>query len=912
MEEPQPTHAPELLAPAGDWLCARAAVENGADAVYFGLATETCFNARARAKNFTPDELPELIVWLHRRGVKGYVAVNTLVFPRELEEVETLLRRIAEAGADAVIVQDAGAARLAHELCPGLPLHASTQMTLSSAEAIRTVEPLGIRRVILPRELSIREIGQIRAGTGLELEVFVHGALCVAYSGQCLASKTLGGRSGNRGQCAQPCRLPYQVVCDGNDLNGVSRFREGDAPAEPQRSSQCLPFGPARQEPRPPARYPLSTQDLAAYDLVPELVRAGVAAMKIEGRLKSAEYVAAVTGLYRRAIDAAAACPPQEGGHSCLPLEFTRQQIEQLSLSFSRGFCHGWLEGPNHKALVSGRSPATRGILLGEVRAAGRGRAAVELVSAVQRGDGIVFEADAAESDVQGGRVYEVLVDGRSMKEPVAAGVVELTFARGAIDWKEIRPGQRLFKTDDPRLGRQLRRTFTGGESRRRVALDLIVEAAAGRPLRISGRTDSGVVCRLESPEPLQEAVKHPLTAETLREQLGRLGRTTYQLRHLETRIDGRPMVPLSVLGQLRRGMVEQLDAGAGRVLPRPVAVGSPLVRLRTMISAGRRQSEVSTTAVDHTAEGGCATTTTEGGCAATAPETAEGGCSSEVPQLHVLCRSIEQLQTVLDCGIRCLVVDFQDVRLCREAVQRIHRAGAKAVMATPRIQKPGEEAVFKTLAGCGPDGFLARNLGGLGFCSREGIPAVADCSLNATNELTIHWLREQGALRVTAAYDLGREGLWDLASAVPPAWLEVVVHQRVPMFHTEHCLFCALLSCGTDQSNCGRPCRRHEVRLRDRMGMEHLVSAEFGCRNTVYSAKPQGSPELIPGLLRRGVRHFRVEFLQTAASDEVRSVVQRYHRVLRAVVGIQAGPNGSADGRRALGAVIPPQDGAA
>lgn len=871
VEEPQPTHAPELLAPAGDWLCARAAVENGADAVYFGLATATCFNARARAQNFTPDELPELIVWLHRRGVKGYVALNTLVFPRELEEVEGLLRGIVEAGADAVIVQDLGVARLARELCPELPLHASTQMTLSSAEAIRTVEPLGIRRVILPRELSIREIGQVRAGTGLELEVFVHGALCVAYSGQCLASRTLGGRSGNRGECAQPCRLPYQVVCDGNDLNGVSRFREGDAPAEPQRSSQCLSSGPARQEPRPPARYPLSTQDLAAYDLVPELVRAGVAAMKIEGRLKSAEYVAAVTGLYRRAIDAAVACPPQEGRHSgqsqegrhsCLPLAFTRQEIEQLSLSFSRGFCHGWLEGPNHKALVSGRTPATRGILLGEVRAAGRGRVAVELAAAIQRGDGVVFEGDGSADAEQGGRVYEVFVDGRSVEEPVAAGVVELTFARGAIDWKKIRPGQRLFKTNDPRLDRQLRRTFTGAESRRRVALDLVVEAVAGRPLRIAGRTASGVVCGLESREPLQEAVKHPLTAEVLREQLGRLGSTTYQLRHLEARIEGRPMVPLSVLGQLRRGMVEQLDAGAGRILPRAVAEGSPLVRFRAMISADARQSEDSTTAADHTAEGGCATM---------------------APQLHVLCRSIEQLQTILDCGIRCLVVDFPDVRRCREAVQRIREAGAKGVLATPRIQKPDEEAVFRTLADCGPDGFLVRNLGGLGFCSREGIPAVADFSLNAANELAVYWLREQGALRVTAAHDLGRGQLWDLVAAVPPEWLEVVVHQHVPMFHTEHCLFCALLSPGTDKSNCGRPCRRHEVRLRDRMGMEHLLRAEFGCRNTVYCAVPQEDAELASGLLKRGVRHFRVEFLETAAPHEVRSVVQRHRRVIPA-----------------------------
>jgi len=816
-----PTQEPELLAPAGDWLCARAAVENGADAVYFGLATATCFNARARAKNFTPDELAELLTWLHRRGVKGYVALNTLVFPRELEEVETLLRRIVEAGADAVIVQDLGVASLARELCPELPVHASTQMTLSSAEAIRMVEPLGIRRVILPRELSIGEIREIGSGTSLELEVFVHGALCLAYSGQCLASLAIGGRSGNRGECAQPCRLPYQLICDGKDLSLFPGER----------------------------KYPLSTQDLAAYDLVPELVRAGVAAFKIEGRLKSAEYVAAVTGLYRRAIDAAVAR---------LPLEFTRQEIDQLAVSFSRGFCHGWLKGPDHKALVSGRSPAARGVLLGEVKAAGRGRVAVDLVGPVRRGDGVVFEGDGTEDAEQGGRVYEVFVGGRSLKEPVASGVVELTFARGAIDWKRIRPGQKLRKTDDPRLDRQLRRTFTGAGPRRRVALDLSVEAAPGRPLRIDGRTASGAVCRLESPEPLAEAVKHPLTAEVLREQLGRLGNTAYQLRHIEVRIDGRPMAPLSVLGQLRRAMVEQLDAAAGRIPTRPVAVESPLARLRLAAAADARGGKGGIALPGGTAEGGCGTTA-----------------------LHVLCRSMTQLPTILDCGIRSVVVDSQDIRVCREAVHTVRQAGAEVFIATPRIQKPGEEAVFKTLAGCGPDGLLVRNLGGLGFCSREGMLAVADFSLNATSEIAVHWLREHGASRVTVACDAGRSQLLDLAAAVPPEWLEVVVYQHVPMFHTEHCVFCAALSSGRDKTDCGRPCRRHELRLRDRMGVEHLLAAESGCRNTVYCGAPQDRAEFAPALRARGIRHFRVELLERAAPHEVRSVVERCRNAL-------------------------------
>ena len=348
---------PELLAPAGDRVCARAAVANGADAVYFGLAAPMGFNARARATNIPLEELPELIDWLHRQGVKGYVTLNTLVFGDELEEVEALLRRIAESGADAVLVQDFGVARLARAVCPDLPLHASTQMSLTSAEGIRVAESLGLRRIVLARELSVDQIREIRQGTTLELEAFVHGALCVSYSGQCLASFALGGRSANRGECAQACRMPYQLVCDGRDVELGDR------------------------------KYLLSPHDLAAWDLVPKLIRAGVSALKIEGRLKGPEYVACVTGLYRRAIDDAVAGRPTR---------FTSRELQQLEVLFSRGLGHGWLAGPNHKTLVPGHSSAKRGILLGEVIGVGRGRVRVRLAAPVCRGDGVVFEGDRA------------------------------------------------------------------------------------------------------------------------------------------------------------------------------------------------------------------------------------------------------------------------------------------------------------------------------------------------------------------------------------------------------------------------------------------------------------------------------------------------------------------------------------
>src|SRR2546421_968290 len=320
---------PELLAPAGDEESLRAAVAAGADAVYFGLRGG--FNARARADNFAVADLPRIFDFLRARGVKGFVTFNTLVFDRELPVAEAALADIARAGADAILVQDLGIARLAHEVCPQLPLHASTQMTISSAEAAEIARSFGITRVVLPRELSIEEIRAMAARTDLELECFVHGALCVSWSGQCLTSEALQQRSANRGQCAQSCRMPYDLVVDG----GV----------ETARGDEQL-------------KYLLSPRDLAAYDLLPELLAAGVSCFKIEGRMKGPEYVANVVEKYRRALDAAIE-------RRAYPL--SKRDEEELRYSFSRSFSHGFLRGSNHQELVHGLYPGHRGVLVGRV-----------------------------------------------------------------------------------------------------------------------------------------------------------------------------------------------------------------------------------------------------------------------------------------------------------------------------------------------------------------------------------------------------------------------------------------------------------------------------------------------------------------------------------------------------------------
>ncbi|MCU1238558.1 MAG: peptidase, partial [Candidatus Solibacter sp.] len=309
-----PRRKPEVMSPAGYWPQLHAAIEAGADAVYFGLHH---FTARAKV-GFTLEELPQVFSTLHRRGVKGFVTFNTLVFRHELDEAARALAAIAEAGADAIIVQDVGIVRLAKQIAPDLEIHGSTQMSVTSADGVRLAQQFGVSRVTLARELSLAEVRAIRNATDCDLEIFVHGALCVAYSGQCFSSEAWGGRSANRGQCAQACRLPYDLMVDGN------------------------------HEPLADARYLLSPGDLYTLHQVPEIIRAGVAALKIEGRYKDSDYVAMTTQAYRKAVD--------EAWSGRLP-QICREDELRLEQVYSRGLGAHFVTGTNHQAVVNGRAP---------------------------------------------------------------------------------------------------------------------------------------------------------------------------------------------------------------------------------------------------------------------------------------------------------------------------------------------------------------------------------------------------------------------------------------------------------------------------------------------------------------------------------------------------------------------------
>ncbi len=872
----RPPRVPELLAPAGDWECARAAVENGADAIYFGLER---FNARMRARNFTQADLPKLMEFLHRRGVKGYVTFNTLVFQNEVREAEQCLRSIIAAGVDAAIVQDVGICRIIRRLSPDFPIHASTQMTVTSAAGIEFARDLGCNLVVLARENSLKDIENIQeelrqresnqysvfsiqhtegaiAATEhwklntdyspFPLEVFVHGALCVAYSGQCLTSEALGGRSANRGECAQACRMPYELISDG----------------------KAVPLGDRK--------YLLSPQDLAGLEVLPELTRVGVASLKIEGRLKTPEYVANITRLYRQALDQIVEGRESriEGPIGARPSALDPRQAQyEMEMAFSRGLSTGWLRGIDNQRLVHARFGTKRGVFVGEVTGVQGSRVFVRLESALKPGDGIVFDAGRPEEKEEGGRVYEVQSSklkvqsskfkaqgsqcGVQGSKPSVQREVALTFGKGAVDFSRVQAGNRVWKTSDPKLDRRLRQTFEGEQLRFQRPVHAEVHGRAGLALTLLLRDEEGHVARLDSKTPLAAAEKQPMTSERLRGQLGRLGGTPFKLGRLENHLEGAVMLPVSELNRLRREAVAELDRQ--RAQPKRWQIDFRFTTDDLRFGASQEHLD---------------------------PSKANPQSAIRNPQLIVLVRTLLQLEAVLADGASTVYCDFEDPKKYREAVagfrarqSEIGNPKSEIWVAPPRIFKPGEEWILKQVRACDADGYLVRNYDHLRYFA--GCRRVGDFSLNVANALAADYFQNQfGLERLTASYDLNGAQLEALARAAPPEWFEVTIHQHIPMFHMEHCVFCAFLSQGTDFTNCGRPCDRHEVRLRDRVGAEHPLKADLGCRNTVFNARAQTGAEHVENLLALGVRHFRIEFV-SETPDLVATTIAKYRQLL-------------------------------
>lgn len=775
------------MSPAGYWPQLHAAIDAGADSVYFGLKH---FSARAKV-GFSLEELPDVIRTLHARGVRGYLTFNTLVFEHEIEEAARAIAAIAEAGTDALIVQDPGILRLARQIAPDIGLHASTQMSITDAGGVRFAQSFGADRVTLARELSLGEIRKIYEATGCSLEMFVHGALCIAYSGQCFSSEAWGGRSANRGQCAQACRLPYELMVDGE------------------------------REPLADARYLLSPGDLYTLKEIPAIIATGVSALKIEGRYKNADYVALTTSAYRKAVDEA-----WEGRK----LSVTRAEELQLEQVYSRGLGPWFINGTNHQAVVRGRAPRHRGVLMARVTGVESDGVVIESagsaheIAPLKAGDGVVFDAAdwrSPEEPEEGGRIYEV-------------SGPEIRFGNRTIRFDRIRPGDLVWRTDRPEP-LQIKRVPqpVGVHAVARKGFPLVAEWSLLK--------HPGLRVKVHSSIPLESARNRGISPASLREQFERLGNTSYELAGLTLDAEGELFAPVSALNQMRREAVSQLEAL--QLAPRGI--------ITNRVNRDTRRKP---------------------------------GLPGPA-QLHLLVRTTDQLEAALAAAPASITLDYLDLYGLRPSIESVKKRGIVARAASPRVLKPGEDRILAFLLSLDCP-VLVRSTGILDALAARAHPTlIGDFSLNAANSLSAAEYLNRGLSGLTPTHDLNAAQVADLARDAGPEYIEAIAYQHLPVFHTEHCVFCRFLSTGTSYKDCGRPCEKHRVELRDHEGRAHPVIADVGCRNTVFGAEAQQAGEHLALWREAGIRNFRLEFVNETAC-QVRAIAQLFSDALAGNIG--------------------------
>lgn len=829
-----------------------AAIQNGADAVYFGVPH---WNARGRTEDFSFDEVGEMIRYARLRGVRTFLAMNVLVFERELQELPEFLEHIIALEPDAFIIQDIGLTRLIRAIAPNQEVHASTQMTLASAEAVNLIAGLGFNRAVLARELSAKQIAEIKAHTPLEIEVFVHGALCVSYSGQCLTSENFGGRSANRGQCAQSCRLPYSIFVDGKE------FRETDA------------------------QYLFSTRDLCALPKLEELLESGVESLKVEGRLKSPEYVAAVTKAYRKAIDNLTGSGADNGKATAMGVgpasvmrsksgaltaasltaaSLTAADMEPLEVLFSRGLGTGWLDGVNHQQLVNGTFSNHHGELLGDVEKVDRSSIVVRTVSDFveevlpQPGDGILFENFTFGTST-GGRLFKVSLEPRHR--------LRLEFGRD-FDLRQVSRGMQAFRNDSPALEKNLRKTFTDRELFKHDAISMVLFGSIGNPLRLTAFDNAGHKVQVESESVLESAKNaegqpEQELLEKLRnlahKELSALSTTPYSLAGLDIQIPANAYIPGKILRTLRQSAVAALD-----------------------------QSRLSWHELQPSAEKGRKFLANVKEVATAAATTGTANATQNRPQISVLVRNPNQIEALAGMDIDKVIMDFDWGVKYDESLAQIREYGFKAGMATLRIHKPGENHYLKNILRLAPDFALIRNLGSLSILKESGIPLQGDYSLNAANSASYDWLLNQGLETLHPSWDLNSTQLFDLLENIDGSRLELSLHQYMPAFHSEYCAFARALTDGRRFPECGKICTQHKVEILDHKGERHFLQSDAECRNTLFVGKPQSALKLLPKLRDARVNNFRLELLDES-SEAIRKKVQTYVQAIRGKMDIDA-----------------------
>lgn len=743
----------ELLAPAGSYESLRAAVNAGADAVYIGGSR---FGARAYADNPDEDALLDGIGYCHLHGKKLYMTVNTLLKEEELEqELYSYLLPYYQAGLDGVIVQDFGVVQYLAEHFPGLPVHASTQMTITGCDSVRVLQRHGVTRVVPARELSLDEVQQIIEETGIEVETFVHGALCYCYSGQCLFSSMIGGRSGNRGRCAQPCRLPFRREDGERNVLGSQK-------------------------------YLLSMKDLCTLELLPEIVGAGIASLKIEGRMKRPEYTAGVVSIYRKYLDRLEQMDGKPKHWKADP-----EDLRTLMDLYNRGgFTGGYYHQHNGPKMMSMERPNHFGTEAARLILQKKGGVQAQALEYLYPGD--VLESHDTSF-------------GMTVKEEVKSG------GRILLPKTGMRPNgnELLYRTKSEQLLRKLREAYV--EQEQKIKINGVLKISAWEPAMLELHCGT-VRVEVRSEEIAQPAESRPVDAAAARKQIEKTGNTMCTFEQLTVLVEDGLFFPLRALNELRRQGIEALTE---KLLGRYRRSGQPQ----------QEHGELTRADVE------------------------EALLKQKGMQLTVSVQTLDQLEAVVrqPGEIAGVYVDLLvagtgryriDTGKLRALVQRIKEAGLSCWLNFPPVFRAQDRSLLELEAMQALllefDGFLLHTLDELGYVQlrgRDGQIWIGDDTFYAYNDKASGFLVQEGIGRRTLPAELNFKELMQLCSAEADEETELVVYGRQALMHSAQCVTKNTSSC-TQIPKCGY--------LKDRKSAEFpVVNRCVTCCNTIYNSVP-------------------------------------------------------------------------
>ena len=810
---------PELLAPAGSLDAVRAALANGADSVYLGAER---FNARDEGAQLTLDEVAEACRLAHERGRRIYLTFNILFKPSELADALEFLGDAIDRGVDAAIVQDIGAVRLIQTIYPGFEIHGSTQMTVHDTSGAAVMRELGIDRVVLARENTLGDIRAIKAAVPeLGLETFVHGALCIAYSGQCFMSGMISERSANRGSCAQSCRKDYVL----DDVQTGQELDRG---------------------------FLISAKDLSAVEHLAEIADAGVGCLKVEGRKKRPEYVATVTHGYRTFLDRIAA-----GDRSAPP----PQDVEPLAQIYSRGFTGGMYGGRQGREYVTRSHPDNRGRELGVV-VAHEGRELIVDVSApLEIGDGVGFEAP----DSHGGATVGFTIDAvrtLSNRTPLRQAIAVPTRVTIGDGWRVVR-------SSEAALLQRARASYAAlpAELRARKArVDVRVFGASGAPLKAVFSADDEQIA-VRSEVNLAPASKRALDSVTLREQFGRLGETPFVLGSVDdVALTTGLFLPVSELNHLRQQATDEL------LQRRDWARQAIVAERRELIEKALRVCRVERIAQPAREE-----------CRPERTERSEGPARPPY-DLVASVFTLDDARTAATAGATTVVLDpflrhpTPPVTRVKALAQELNDAGVQLRLRTPTIVRPEERRTTQKWLDVGLP-IQSGHLGLVAELARQGRDVIADYAVNCFNQHTAAELFRLGARRIVLSVELTTDELIGVSAPWEGAGFDVFLYGRPEGMTIEHCVLSAAFD--RTPTTCRDLCvQKHpNVQLTDPAGYSFAVATDSACRNRLLHSRPVEGGEYVPRLWQHGLRNYHLVF--NVVGDPVAQVVSGYRAML-------------------------------